>query len=57
MRPRLALNSQFNSYTVAQADLKLVILLPLYLKYWEYRTEPILSVYSLTFRICYEGYI
>lgn len=51
------MNSQFNSYTVAQADLKLVILLPLYLKYWEYRTEPILSVYSLTFRICYEGYI
>lgn len=51
MRPRLALNLQFKGYTVAQADLKLVILLPLCPKYWEYRTEPILSVYSLAFRV------
>lgn len=57
MRPRLALNSQFKGYTVAQADLKLVILLPLCPRHWEYRTGPILSAYSLTFRICYQGYI
>lgn len=57
MRPRLALNSQFKGFTVAQADLKLVILLPLCPRHWEYRTGPILSAYSLTFRICYQGYI